>query len=130
MAFAGDEVKTQDMAANYVTKMLGITKASAPMTTELLLESEPARSVVLKNCSQRYDFEWERDSNDCVETEEISQSRKIAIRWCHIFTMAKNFRQTLVGREGGWQQLERAMEISLDSYKDVAQALQNTQHCC
>jgi hypothetical protein len=130
MASAGDEVKTQDTAADYVTKMLGITKASAPMTTESLLESEPARSVVLENCSRYYDYEWQSDSDDYyIEKEEIAWSRKIAIRWCHMFEMAKTFRLTLVHREGGWQQLERDMEISLDSYKDVAQALQNTQHC-
>lgn len=116
----GDKEKSRDIATDYTTTLMGVKATSAPYTLTGMEADLPTKNVRL-DC----------DDSFCLDSQLAKQEIKwvlnIAKQWCRIWSFARGLCNIVTSREGGWNKIERDMEIGTSSYDDVIGSLKKVK---
>jgi len=116
MKSGGDKETARMLATEWITEVLGVEATSAPFTRPQM-QAEPSIENVRQDCHDWYEV------NSKLAVAEMKHVQGVVTQWCRAWSFARNFRETVASREGGWQKIMSDMETGLSSYQDVVNAL-------
>lgn len=112
----GDKGKAKNIGIEFLTSLLGVDKESAPCTQPQMVSEFPTENV-RQECDASFHL------NSTIAQKIIRSVQTVAKQWCRIWSFAQGFSTVINSREGGWNKIERDMEVGCMNYEDVTSGL-------